>query len=219
MARMSIPDIKRMEVPVDVKENWGNLPNLNCAPYEAEKVTDDRVIVETVALSDGRKALRFQFKSEIGGLFGMHQPLGFAPERLYAIERHTRVKGWASQILQAQEAYAPYAIYVEEGGLMYAKDAVAGLSQAVDASTDGERMYKIDEPDRMLMILAGVLACGGMERKDGWFMALGDQLMHQQGNIRTAGEDLPKPDQVKSQQKEAEPRFSDDCGIFCVPPL
>lgn len=195
---IDIPEIARREIPIDIKTNYAQLPNGNCALIAADQVTDDRVIVETLK-DGGKKALRFQFKSEVGGPFGLEDPL----------------REWRRQFPPLFETgpklqyYAPYAIYLTEEGEVYLRPTPARAEGTTQADDANER-HAPDDLDRLLVLLTGALVCGtNVKGADGhrqWVLKqYGEQLyydLHRTRHvIRAVGADLAERDRIENMKR------------------
>ncbi|MBI4125219.1 MAG: hypothetical protein HY609_02410 [Deltaproteobacteria bacterium] len=129
---MTIPSIKPDIVPVDIDFPKAFLPVAVTCPVGAE-MCGNKAYIQTVRVEDGTNALRVQFHSEVPGLWGR------------------KGRGWSH-----------YAIYLEEGGKIYARRA-AGPNGA----QDGPAKYSVANPkwagapQRVAEVIANVV--GGWE--------------------------------------------------------
>lgn len=107
----AFPWIKPDSIPVDLDFPHTTLPDLAVCPV-AKQTCDDKVYIQSVVLQNGTLALRAQFNSEIPGLWGREKG------------------GWSH-----------YAIYLEEGGKIYARKA-----GGPNPSQDGPVQYSLENP-------------------------------------------------------------------------
>lgn len=90
---IKFPVIPPANIPIDLDFPEITLPMVSTCPV-ARQTCNDQAYLQTVELANGRRALRVQLNSEVGGLFGR------------------KGGGWSH-----------YAIYLEEGGKIYARKA------------------------------------------------------------------------------------------------
>lgn len=107
--RFHFPEIKPVKVPVDLDETYNFYPNLSTYPVDNDGC-DDFVSIqsENSELHPGDRRLRFQFFSEIGGVWGLKTP--------------DKKGGWAQ-----------YSIVLEVDGNIYAQRMIDGATQIYEA--------------------------------------------------------------------------------------
>lgn len=169
--KIKIPDIVRQNIPVDIDEHKGFMPSCSCVSPESAHMFDDRVIVETV-VDKGMRALRFQFKSEVGGPFGKSGP------------------DW--------KQFAPYAVYVNEAGEIFLR---ATLPTGTGATQDQEygTQYRTDALPRMATMLFSALACVGVWYGQFELIDIAQSLGEHPELFYTSGGELPFTHRVAEQ--------------------
>lgn len=173
---IQIPDIERQLVTVDVDKHFAHLPNCSCPTPGAEEMFNDHVLVETV-IDGGKRALRFQFQSEVGGPFG-------GPSFTF----------WG----RGYDFFAPYAVYLNEEGALYLRKTPLSLS-GTRASEDSVKTYRTDALPRMTLMVASALGCVGTTHDDFALLALAQSIDAAASQLYTAGVELPKADAVAAQ--------------------
>lgn len=173
---IQIPEIARQLVTVDVDKHFAHLPNCSCPTPGAEEMFNDHVLVETV-VDGGKRALRFQFQSEVGGPFG-------GPSFTF----------WG----RGYDFFAPYAIYLNENGELYLRRTPLSFAGTHPVEDAGEQL-RTDELSRMVVMVTSALGCVGTAHDDFALIALAQSIDAAAGRLSTVGGELPKHDQVAAQ--------------------
>lgn len=215
---LTIPNLPRTTIPVDIDANADYPPSLSCPVVRGEVVEDDRVIIEKVT-DGGRGALRLQFQSEVGGLFGPQNPYKALLSRMSADAiTYAAIKAMADGFDQVH-FYSTYAIYINDDGEVYAREtpwSVTGTTQADDLPT----RYNVGDAatlDRLVTMAFGAVACRGYVQDD---PSLVQWVRYQVPILRafsTQGKDLPVLGQVGGRMYE-EHASAEECSISACGP-
>lgn len=201
---IEIPEVARRTTPVDLDQNVSYMPNLSCPLVAAETVEDDRVIIETVT-DGGERALRFQFESEVGGPFGVRNPLADFLASWGDIRNDTYQSFQAlADAFDALHLYAPYAVYLNESGEIYLKATPVSMF-GTDPLQDDMAVLSVGDATelrRMAAILLGAISCHGYSEREGALVQWAQEMNGRIDALTTKGSDLPLEQHVKSQVKQ-----------------
>lgn len=165
------------DVPSQLMKHLDHLPSFNCVMYDADTKTDDRIRVQRVVI-DNEDALKFRFKSEVGGPFGKV------------------TNPWLSKLpfVDVEEEYSDYNVILTASGKIYLKSAVD--------QTDA-RKYLFDDKDaqdRMVDIISGAFKCFAAIKSMPALSELADAIHNGRSAITgEAGTYLPASDSIKAQ--------------------
>ncbi|MBI4366028.1 MAG: hypothetical protein HY543_04335 [Deltaproteobacteria bacterium] len=168
---LTFPNIMRQTVPM----GDGSFPAVVCT------AADDAMIVETVT-DRGQRALRLQFRSEIGGAFGGSI-------------------GWGAHKVSF---FAPYAVYLTEAGTVYLRETPASLI-GTTAEQDGEVVDRAVELDRLATLTGSALLCAGVARSDFALVDLAEAIADGGLSLITTGATVPAPDRMAQAEQESTP--------------
>lgn len=164
-------------IPSQLMKHTDHLPSFNCVMYDAATKTDDRIQVQRVMV-DNEDALKFRFKSEVGGPFGkVSNP-------------------WLSKLpfVDVQEEYSDYSVILTASGKIY-------LQSATDVTNTNKYLFDDDEAlNRMVEIVSGAFKCYAAINALPGLSELADALHNGRSSIKgVAGLYLPPSDSIKSQ--------------------
>lgn len=164
-------------IPSQLMKHLDHLPSFNCVMYDADTKTDDRIQLQRVVI-DNEDALKFRFKSEVGGPFGKV------------------TNPWLSKLpfVDVQEAFSDYNVILMASGKIY-------LKSALDEADTNKYLFDDQEAqDRMVEIISGALKCYAATKSLPALSELADTIHHGKSSIvGAAGIYLPSSDTVKAQ--------------------
>ncbi len=169
-------------IPGQLMKHVDHMPSFNCVMYDADTKTDDRIQVQRVTVNGNEDALRFRFRSEVGGIFGKI------------------ANPWWSKVpfVSAVEEYSDYYVYLTASGKFFIKSA---------ANTVGTGIYRLDgdkAEHRVLDIIAGAIKCYASIKQLPQMAQLADDIYNGKSAVTLVpGYSLPSTDAVEAQQERS----------------